>query len=158
METRRQECSAGLEAESTNHVRRKEMGDQRRRGDKSMKSVYVRQLPADLQVLLDDMLGAGSGAKIHRRLWKHGFRIRQVPVSRFPRRVAFIDCRKERYARQMIGCNLPPIILCGYMLLDGTHRVWAARQEGRKTVSAIDLSEIGFTCNFQPACTLSSLR
>jgi len=121
-----------------------------------MTRIRVKELPFDVQVLLDDMLGADSDAEIHRRLWTHHFTVRHVALSRFPRDISFCDYRNEDYAREMIGGSLPPIVLCGDMLLDGRHRVWVARQEGRRRIAVIDLSEIGFTCDFQPACTLST--
>ena len=124
--------------------------------DEAMSRIHVQQLPDDLQVLLDEMLATGSDAGIRDRLWTHAFTVRHVPLSRFPRNIAFSDYRKENYAREMVGCNLPPIVLCGNLLLDGKHRIWVARREGRKTIAAIDLAEIRFCYPFQPACELTT--
>lgn len=118
--------------------------------------IRVRKLPLDMQVLLDDMLGACGDCDMHRRMWRHCFTVHDIDLSRFPSDITFCDYRNEDYANEMIGRDLPPVILCGDLLLDGKHRVWAARKRRMKNIAAIDLSEVGFKCNFQAVCELKA--
>lgn len=99
----------------------------------------------DMQVLVQDFIIADNDNDMLKRLWKHEFRVLQLDLIIFPRRIRFADYRGKDYARLMIGQSLPPIIVCGQLCLDGYHRIWAARQARQKCIDAIDLSEIGYS-------------
>jgi len=114
--------------------------------------IKISSLPEDLQQLLTDILF--DNATAYARLSVHTFTIKLIELSRFPAEIPLDDCRGKRHAQEMINCDLPPIILCGNQLLDGRHRIWAARREGKKTIQAIDLREIGFQRSLSPVCTL----
>jgi hypothetical protein len=134
------------------------MGNYRGLKKKWMTQIRLQKLPFDVQVLLNDMVEVTGDYEMHQRLWRHRFTVRHVDLSRFPKDITFSDYRNEDYATEMIGSNLPPVILCGDLLLDGKHRVWAALKEQMKKIAAIDLSEIGFTYNFQAVCKLKAKR
>jgi ParB-like chromosome segregation protein Spo0J len=40
----------------------------------------------------------------------------------------------------MVGQQLPPIIISNGKVLDGRHRIFAAKKEGKHSIRAIDLS------------------
>ena len=66
---------------------------------------------------------------------------RLIPLSAFPETPlgGLGDPRGEAHARAMIGKAMPPVIVHELDWLDGRHRVWAARQEGREHLLAIDV-------------------
>ena len=66
-----------------------------------------------------------------------------VPLNRFPDvplADGLIDERGIEYARAMIGAEVPPVIVYGDLWLDGRHRVWAAKQDGKTEIKAFDIS------------------
>ena len=78
------------------------------------------------------------------------FEVMDIPTSYFPNveELAFFehirfDETDELTSQLMIGKNLPPVIICDGILVDGFHRVWAAQYEGKQSVQAIDISQLG---------------
>lgn len=105
----------------------------------SGKEINTADLPEDKQDILMSFFGE-FGQDTPSRL-----PVRSLPVSAFPNvKLAdgVNDERGESYARKMIGKEVPPIIVYGNTWLDGRHRVWAAKQEGKKTIEAIDLANL----------------
>ncbi len=103
----------------------------------------IAELPNDLQVLVWDLAGDFLGPQGLKRVEAHRFAIHRVPVNAFPRVRMWTDYRNREYSEAMIGREVPPVLVCGGLWLDGRNRVWAARQSGRSEVDCIDLSEIG---------------
>jgi hypothetical protein len=100
-------------------------------------------LPSDLQVLIADFVELAAGEIPARNLSFQTFRICRIPLRRFPFVNLCSDYRDEAYAAKMRGRCLPPVIICGDQWWDGGHRVHVARLEGKRTISAIDLRELG---------------
>ena len=105
----------------------------------SGKEINTADLPEDKQDILMSFFGE-FGQDTPSRL-----PVRSLPVSAFPNvKLAdgVNDERGESYAQEMIGKKVPPIIVYGNDWLDGRHRVWAAKQEGKETIDAIDLADL----------------
>lgn len=70
---------------------------------------------------------------------------REVPIEDFPLvdiNVAKTDERGLSYAMDMIGvAGLPPLVSVGNLLIDGRHRLHAARCENKSALLVIDLSK-----------------
>jgi hypothetical protein len=110
--------------------------------------IRVTDLPEDMQQLLTDMVEGDLGTEALRQLYEHQFTVSHIPLSWFPH--AGLDTRERgaQYARDMIGQDLPPILLCGRKWVDGRHRVWALRRSGCTRVVCINTAEIGCTFPF----------
>jgi hypothetical protein len=106
-------------------------------------TIRLSDFPDDVQVLVQDIVSAADDSDTVERLWRHEFVVRRRKLTNFPRRIRFCDYRGTDYALSMVGQSLPPVVVCGQSLLDGYHRVWAARHQDRKWIAAIDLEEIG---------------
>lgn len=96
--------------------------------------IQVDTLPEDMQVLLfqffeDNGLELPSELPIVTILvdW-----FNNIPFSK--------NDRGEEYANAMIGQKVPPIVISNGNILDGRHRLFAAKKEGKKYIEAIDLS------------------
>lgn len=124
--------------------------------DKTM--VGFCELPEDMQVLLADMTQGSENSVHFHHLLRHVFHLKRIPVSLFPREIEFPDYRGEGHAQAMMGHAMPPIVVCGDCLLDGRHRVWAARHQRMHSIPAIDLAELGFVCTFEPVCRIGGPR
>jgi hypothetical protein len=74
---------------------------------------HVSELPDDLQVLVSDFVEDSLGEWGLARLKSHGFRVRRVSISAFPRVKMWTDYRDRACAEAMIGQTLPPIPLSG---------------------------------------------
>lgn len=99
----------------------------------SLGVVRATDLPDDMQVLLDDFM-----VKVPAFLPVAYYRVASMPeVELDP-----YD-RGEEHARAMVGSETPPILLAGDHVLDGKHRIWAARQAGQQTIAGVDLASIG---------------
>lgn len=67
-----------------------------------------------------------------------------IKLSRFPDAKLADGVHDERgvdYAKDMIGQAVPPIIVYGDTWLDGRHRVWAAKNERKAQIEAIDIAQ-----------------
>jgi hypothetical protein len=122
------------------------------------KTTTIAQLPDDVQVLVWDMALASQPNRVLYRLGRHRFLIRWLPLKAFPSIPIGTDYRNEEYAQSMMYADLPPIIMCRNRLLDGRHRIWVSRRAGQDEISAIDLADIGFLCDFAPICTANYHR
>ena len=100
-------------------------------------------LPSDVQVLIADFVELAAGEIAARNLSFQTFRIYRIPLRRFPFVKLCSYYRDEAYADKMRGRRLPPVIICGDQWWDGRHRVHVARLEGKSSISAIDLRELG---------------
>lgn len=104
--------------------------------DVTSESVAYSSLPPDMQDIVAQYLEM-AGWEIPAML-----PTRVIPLSAFPDMEladGYTDERGEAYAAEMIGQKVPPIVVAGNTWLDGRHRVWAARKEGRLGMVAIDL-------------------
>jgi len=106
-------------------------------------TIRLSDFPDDMQVLVQDIVSAANDDDTVDRLWRHEFVVRQHELINFPRRIRFCDYRGTDYALLMVGQSLPPVVVYGQFLLDGYHRIWAARHQNRKWIAAIDLEEVG---------------
>lgn len=100
-------------------------------------------LPFDMQVLIGDFVELAAGESAARNLSLQTFRVHQISLRRFASVKLHSDYRDEAYADNMRGWRLPPVIICGDQWWDGRHRVYVARLEGKSSISAIDLRELG---------------
>lgn len=94
---------------------------------------YVSELPGDMQQFVTDMSRQG---------FLEVFPRRRVPLSQIP--VIPLDPRDrgEAYALQMPAEGMPPCIeACGY-LIDGKHRVFAARARGDTDIEVFDMTTV----------------
>jgi hypothetical protein len=103
----------------------------------------IADLPDDLQIFVHDVLEAADSPPPLERVKDHTFAVVQIPVAKFPRVKMWTDYRGRGYAEAMVGEEVPPVIICGDVWLDGRNRVWAARHGSKKFVRCIDLSELG---------------
>jgi hypothetical protein len=113
------------------------------------------KLPCDLQVLIGDLVELAAGETAARRLSFRAFRIRKIPLSRFPHVALCSDYRDAAYTAKMLRRRLPPIVICGHEWWDGRHRVHVARRKGKTRISAIDLAELGIRVPGKPIGILS---
>jgi len=98
-------------------------------------TISINSLPEDMQVLLfqffeDNELELPEELPlitISTDLFKN------IPFS--------TNDRGEEYANVMIGADLPPIIISKGTILDGRHRLYAAKKEGKRYLKAIDLTD-----------------
>ena len=105
-------------------------------------TIAYADLPDDMQTLLFELFDDEN------RDAPEEFPLVDVAVSRFPETEWNEGDRGEDYARDMMGADdLPPVVIAGDNWLDGRHRVWAAKQEGRTHIQAIDLG--GHDLRFQ---------
>lgn len=110
--------------------------------------------PDDMQVLISEIVSATDYADLLSRIEEHSFVLHSLPLSLFSRMRVFTDYRDQKYALEMVGAELPPVVVCGAKLIDGRHRVWVARKQGLTEIQAIDLDEVGFSYDYRPVCTL----
>lgn len=106
----------------------------------SKTSMAYADLPEDMRVLISQFLEDADIEEVE----PHQLVLARIPLSDFPDvplADGDFDDRGVPYAMDMIRQkNLPPIIVEDHQWIDGRHRVWAAKQEGRKYITAIDLS------------------
>lgn len=101
----------------------------------NLNNISYHRLPKDLPMLLYQFF-EDSDNDIPKE-----FPITKIPIDSFPK-VPFTEGdRGKEYAVQMIGKNLPPVIVSNGYWLDGRHRVYAAKLEGKKFIDSIDLSQ-----------------
>ncbi len=110
------------------------------RAERKAGRMAVSRLPEDMQVLLQDYFGA-VGMDLPETL-----PLVQIDTHRLPA-VGFegmgSDSRGKPYAEAMIGRHVPPVVIADGFLLDGRHRLWAARQEGLSWIWALTLTGHG---------------
>jgi hypothetical protein len=102
-------------------------------------TIRVNTLPEDLQTLLFQYF-EDNGFELPEELplvtilvdW-----FENIPFSK--------NDRGEEYANNMIGQDLPPIVISNGNILDGRHRLFAAKKEGKKYLKAIDLTDYNIT-------------
>lgn len=98
------------------------------------RTISVDSLPEDMQVLLFQFF-EDNGLELPSELplvtilvdW-----FENIPFSK--------NDRGEEYANNMIGMDLPPIVISNGNILDGRHRLYAAKKAGVKYLKAIDLT------------------
>lgn len=125
-----------------------------RRETNMTRRIKFSDLPDDMQVLISEMVSASEHSNLLPRIEEHSFVRHSLLLSSFPRMHVFTDYRDRAYALEMVGAMLPPIVVCGAKLIDGRHRVWAARKQGITKIRALDLGEVGFSYDYKPICKL----
>jgi hypothetical protein len=98
------------------------------------KTIPVHSLPEDMQVLLFQFF-EDNGLELPSELplvTLNTEPYENIPFSK--------NDRGEEYANRMIGQDVPPIVISNGNILDGRHRLFAAKKEGKKYLKAIDLT------------------
>jgi hypothetical protein len=98
------------------------------------KTISVESLPEDMQVLLFQFF-EDNGLELPSELplvTLDTEPFENIPFSK--------NDRGEEYANNMIGKDVPPIVISNGNILDGRHRLFAAKKEGLKYIKAIDLT------------------
>lgn len=102
------------------------------------KTVKTASLPKDMQVLIGQFVtDHNPDGKVPADL-----PLTIVKVSELPKVPLNEDDRGEAHAREMDLSKTPPILIADGKLLDGRHRAFIAREQGAKTLPAIDLTGI----------------
>lgn len=99
--------------------------------------ISLNSLPKDMQELISQFFG-DQNKELPTTL-----PIKNVKVSNLPLLPLNPNDRGEIHISNMIGKELPPIIISNGKLLDGKHRIYAAKKEGKQTLKAIDLTSFG---------------
>lgn len=101
--------------------------------------ILTSSLPEDMQVFVMQVLDELGEADVPNHL-----PVRLINITDFPEvlfDMAPCDDRGPLYAEQMIGVpDLPPLVCVASILIDGRHRLHAARREGKTALLTIDLS------------------
>lgn len=101
-------------------------------------SVTLDSLPDDMQVLIGD-LAQDEG--------QESYQVVEIPISDLPNLPiadGTQDQRGEPTVQAMVDSTdeLPPIIVSGDNILDGRHRIEAARRKGVTSIKAIDIGAL----------------
>ena len=106
--------------------------------DTGATSVTLDSLPDDMQVLIGD-LAQDEG--------QESYQVVEIPISDLPNLPiadGTQDQRGEPTVQAMVDSTdeLPPIIVSGDNILDGRHRIEAARRKGVTSIKAIDIGAL----------------
>lgn len=99
------------------------------------KEISIKELPEDLQTYLFEIF------EDSKKNLPHKFTIKEISLDKIKNIELDIN-RGKKHAEKMIGKKTPPIIISDGKLIDGGHRIYAKKQEGKKYILAIDLSGI----------------
>ena len=108
----------------------------------SERMVAYRDLPEDMQQLITDYACSDEGADLD-ALESHEFKVHDVPTNLFPSPGVDGGSRNEEYALSIPLDDYHPVVLVGNHFIDGKHRVFKCNAAGAKTISSINLNEIG---------------
>lgn len=116
-------------------------------GIKHLGYIYPGNLPDDMQILIMDlavMLGEWPDDKIGLERMAHTqFPLLKIPLKFFPEIDPESDDMDERDFESYLETPIseyPPVVIAHNHLIDGRHRVWAARKQGASTINTIDIS------------------
>ena len=110
------------------------------------------EFPPDLQTLIFELVEWIGPTTLLEKLEKFEFPEWLIPLDKFPPKISWDDYRDLGYAKRMINVELPPVVLCHQLWLDGKHRIWAWRKQNLSTALAIDLAEIGISIRRLKSC------
>ncbi|OFZ56994.1 MAG: hypothetical protein A3D92_20710 [Bacteroidetes bacterium RIFCSPHIGHO2_02_FULL_44_7] len=99
------------------------------------KSILLKDLPEDMQVLISQLFEDKFAIEPPKIFPLITIDLDKLPILPLDKRD-----RGEKHVEKMIGLFLPPIIVSNGKLIDGRHRIHAAKKENKKTIKAIDLT------------------
>jgi hypothetical protein len=131
---------------------------------KAQTSIRYDQLPDDLQILLMQYIEQipEDDDNVFEKLQQFTFPVTALPLSLFDSIQSDLESEIEvgpetgddrgwDHVHDMVGATLPPIVMYGKdHLIDGKHRVAAAKLEGKTTIDAIDLYDFVSTVTHDP--------
>jgi hypothetical protein len=98
-------------------------------------------LPEDMRVLLADFCEKPDSWSDNSDIIPEVLPVVTIPLAHLPDVPLDPFDRGEAYALEMEREDVPPIIICSGLFIDGKHRVWAARRRGDREIEAIDISQ-----------------
>lgn len=114
----------------------------------SIDTVRLGDLPDDMVVLIMQFMEEFGNRKFLDKLDdEDGYDDLRLPVvdvdvASFPEVEMETDYRSIQHAMEMNLDETPPVLVGKGVWLDGRHRVYKAKQDGRKTIKAVDLSSV----------------